>query len=166
MDKNEEKDNISHIPFGGVLGNAVIIRVLEQLIADPDSSFNLSILSKLSKSSVPQVKEALEQLESVGFVKMISNSQKRPIYIVNKECNRFVALTLFAYSVVDDAFSSNVMKDALRELSPYMPISLVGELMNMTTSPSYAITFSKPIEHHGLGDVDTPLAIVENKEQR
>lgn len=108
-------ENHDDSPFGGILGNNVIVRIVEELIADPESVYSPTDLSELTSSSAPQVRKSIERLLKAGFVKPANRSEKRPVYKVDTSTNKFVALTLLAYAAIDDKEKTNLMLRAIKQ---------------------------------------------------
>ena len=69
MSKTIGDNNSIKIPFGGIIGNSVIVRVLQELVADPGSTYSQADLSKLTESSKPSVKDAIIRLEKLRFLR-------------------------------------------------------------------------------------------------
>ncbi|VVB62649.1 Uncharacterised protein [uncultured archaeon] len=112
--EDEEKLKIGRLPFGGLFGNTVLLRVIREVIADPYREFRPKKLQILTSSSSPRIKTALDSLVSVGFMKNISVDAQRPVYKANLESKRLTALTLLAYAVTDDRDGTNCMDDEIR----------------------------------------------------
>lgn len=115
--KNEE--GFERYPFGGILGNSVIVRVLEQFIADPDSAYSISDLAKLTNSSKPAVSDSIEQLKRFSILRTINKNKTRPQYVIRKNINKLTALILLQYAVIDDEQGTELMMEAISELSQY-----------------------------------------------
>lgn len=94
-------------PFGGLFGDAPITRVLNAL-AGGSISFTQSDLVEWTGLSATEVSDALERLQVIGMV-----LAKGDRYTINKTCNRYIALDILFYSLVDDMCSSNLMRRAL-----------------------------------------------------
>jgi len=110
---DEEKIRLGELPFGGFLGNSVLLRVIQEVIADPYREFRPKALKILASSSPPSIKKALDELVSSGFMENISEDTQRPVYKVNLQSKRLIALTHLAYAVTDDRDGTNCMDDAI-----------------------------------------------------
>jgi hypothetical protein len=106
------KREFSDIPYAGLFGDTVIARVVEEIIADPHSSYRPRELEELTGASAPSVRDALVTLVRLGL--LVSSGGKHPVYTVDKTKKTFVALTLLAYAVLDDREMSDCMHTALR----------------------------------------------------
>lgn len=145
MVNKENTNNFHDQPFGGVLGNAVIVRVVQELVADPDSVYSLSDMSKLTRASIPAVKDAVSKLQSIHFVENASRSTTRRSYRVNREMRPFIALTLLAYSITDENYGSSLMEDAMREyLNMQIEIQNTGSSSPSSYSESMVSSTSIP----------------------
>ncbi|MEM0136213.1 MAG: hypothetical protein QXU18_13485 [Thermoplasmatales archaeon] len=137
MESAEEKNDADHVPFGGIFGKSVIVRILEQFVTDPDFSYSVSDLADFAGCSIPAAKQALDQLVKINLIRKQNKNEKRPIYMINRNSNRFVALTLLSYAVGDDNYSTSIMLDAAREL-----VNSVGQpnstAVTMSTNPTLA----------------------------
>lgn len=113
-EEEEEKLESGRLPFGGLFGNSVLLRVLREIVADPHREFRPKELEALTASSAPRIKNALDALMSQGMLENISKDAQRPVYKVNLECKRLTALTLLIYAVTDDRDGTCCMDDAIR----------------------------------------------------
>lgn len=114
-EEDERKLDIGKLPFGGLLGNTVLLRVLREIVADPYREFRPKKLQILASSSPPRIKHALDALTTQGFLRNISMDSQRPVYMVNLESKQLIALTLLAYSVIDDRDKTNCMDEAIKD---------------------------------------------------
>jgi hypothetical protein len=112
---NEEEGRLefSRLPFGGLFGNTVLLRVIREITADPYREFRPRELEALTSSSAPRIKNALEALVAQGLMENISRDSQRPVYKVNLSSMRLTALTLLAYAVTDDRDGTNCLDDAV-----------------------------------------------------
>lgn len=101
----------SDVPYGGLFGDTVLARVMEELIADPHSFYRNKDLEELTGCTSPSIRESLNTLKEYGLI--TSSGGKHPIYSVNIRCNTFVALTLLAYAVLDDQEDGDCMNTAI-----------------------------------------------------
>lgn len=132
MVNKENTNNFHDQSFGGLLGNGVIVRVVQELVADPDSVYSLSDISKLTGASIPAVKDAISKLQGIRFVENASRHTTRSSFRVNQKMKPFIALTFLAYSITDDNYGSSLMEDAMRE---YLNIQIDVQY-NRSSSPS------------------------------
>ena len=102
-------------PYGGLLGDSVTLRVVEELVADPDTVFGPTDLAELTDSSPPAVRKVLNDLVELKFVRLANKNPKRPVYSVVKSAKRFIALELLAYARLDDLEGTKFFEDRLSE---------------------------------------------------
>lgn len=100
-------------PFGGLFGNGVLPRVLQQLVADPESDYHPNELAELTGSSGPAVRAALRTLRGIDFIANVGTSERRPIYRVAPDSRRLRALTFLAYAWSDDRDRTRAMDEAV-----------------------------------------------------
>jgi len=85
------------MPFGELVSDTPLTRVLEELIADPFDGHTPESIAEMTEISVIEASDALEHLESIGMVRKFKNK-----YQVCIESRRFYALTLLAYAIAFD----------------------------------------------------------------
>ncbi|MBN1236222.1 MAG: hypothetical protein JW999_09280 [Methanotrichaceae archaeon] len=113
-DEDERRLEFCRLPFGGLFGNTVLLRVIREITADPYREFRPKELEALTASSAPRIKNALEALVAQGLLENISSDSQRPVYKANLSSKRLMALTLLAYAVTDDRDGTDCMNDAVR----------------------------------------------------
>ena len=101
--------------FISILRNGVIIKVIQEFIADPDEPYSISYMHELAGSSKPAVKDAFNLLLKSKLIYQANKNDKRPLFKINKKSNRFVALTLLSYAILDDNDLTELMKAAIKE---------------------------------------------------
>jgi hypothetical protein len=102
----------SDTPYGGLFGDTVMARVVEEIVSDPHAVYRLKDLEDLTGNSAPRIREALGTLTGLGLLK--STGGKHPAYTVDTSRRSFVALTLLTYAVLDDREGSECMDTAVR----------------------------------------------------
>jgi hypothetical protein len=132
-------EELTDIPYEGLFGDTILARVVEEIIADPHSSYRPKDLENLTQASAPRIRDALITLQKLGLV--TASEGKHPVYSVNKKSKKFVALTLLAYAALDDRERSDCMDTAIRDYydtilrSRYEPYAVA-------TAPTYRIVGS------------------------
>ena len=101
--------------FTSILGNSVIIKVIQEFIADPDEPYSISYMHELTHASKPAVKDAFDLLLKSKLIYRANKNDKRPLFKIDKNSNRFIALTLLSYAITDDANKTNIMNNAINE---------------------------------------------------
>lgn len=135
-----DAEELTDMPYGGLFGDTILARVVEEIIADPHSSYRPKDLEDLIAASAPRIRDALATLTELGLLKV--SEGKHPVYTVNKRSKKFVALTLLAYASLDDRKQSNCMDTAIRH---YYDTTLraLYEPCAVATSPTYHVAESR-----------------------
>lgn len=107
------------LPYGGLFGDAVIVRVVQEIVADPNRQFTPKYLKKITGRSLPQITTSLETLVDLKLLYKAQIDPQRPIYEANLASNQLMALTFLAYSTIDDLEGTHCMKDAVFEYCEY-----------------------------------------------
>lgn len=131
-EEDERKLEAGERPFGGLLGNSVLLRVIEEIMADPHREFRPKNLQILTDSSPPRIKTALESLAAQGLLRKISNDSQRPVYKANLESKRLKALELLAYAVIDNREGTSYMDQSIKDYC--------SDVLGMSPSSPYAAT--------------------------
>ena len=132
-------EELTDVPYEGLFGDTVLARVVEEIIADPHSSYRPKDLEELTQASAPSIRDALTILQKLSLITAAEG--KHPVYTVNKKAKKFVALTLLAYATLDDRERSDCMDTAIRNYydsvlrSRYEPCAVA-------TAPTYRIVGS------------------------
>lgn len=108
-----DAEELTDVPYGGLFGDTVLARVVEEIIADPHSSYRPKDLEELAGASAPSIRDALATLTRLDLLK--ASKDKHPVYIVNIKSKKFVALTLLAYASLDDREQCGCMDTAIRD---------------------------------------------------
>jgi hypothetical protein len=114
-EEEEQKLEAGKLPYSGLFGNSVLLRVVEEIVADPHREFRPKKLQILTASSPPSIKTALDALTAQGLLRKSSSDPQRPVYKVNLESKRLTALTHLAYAVIDDREDTNYMDEAIKD---------------------------------------------------
>jgi predicted AAA+ superfamily ATPase len=101
--------------FTSILGDSVLIRVVQEFIADPDEPYSISYMHELTGSSKPAVRDAFNLLLDSKLINRANKNDKRPLFKIDKKSNRFIALTLLSYAVLDDFNKTNIMEEAIKQ---------------------------------------------------
>ena len=100
-------------PYGGLFGNTVQARIIEEVVADPDRIIRPKDLEKVASASAPSVRKSLEILTELGLLNKDSSDSKHPIYRVNSSSKKLTSLTLLAYAIIDDRDGTDLMNEEL-----------------------------------------------------
>lgn len=148
--RREVDDTFIDSPFGGIFGDAALAQVVQEIVADPHSLYRPKDLVELTGCTAPTIRDALKTLTDLGL--LIKHGDKHPVYSVNTECKRFVALTFLSFAILDDREGSECMDTAIKHYCKTVlgsevasrAVATVGEykLVNSqlsTSEPSYLI---------------------------
>jgi len=100
-------------PFGGLFGDGVDIRVLNEIVADPHSNYSYKDLSELTGFTHNPVKRAVTNLVRAGLLENISKDRQHPLFLVRKSSKRLLAMTLLSYAVIDDRDGTSCLDIAI-----------------------------------------------------
>jgi len=132
MTEEENMERKQRLPYGGLFGDSNLIKVLEQMIADPYLEYRPIDLEKLTKESAPTVRASLKTLTSLDLLKKDETDSQHPVYRVNTESKRFIALTFLAYAVLDDRNGTDAMNSVV---SDYVDSMLQENAQSVGSSP-------------------------------
>lgn len=107
-------------PYGGLFGSSVIAKVVQEIVADPESEYRIRDISKLLNVSSTSVKNALKNLEELNLVFRKNRDLQRPIYIVNESSRTFTALNFLTYALDDDRDGTEFMNEEVLNYCDYL----------------------------------------------
>lgn len=146
---SEEEENElenSKLPFGGLLGNSVQLRVIREIVADPWRDFRPKNLKVLTSASAPRIKNTLDNLVSLGFLKNVSSDSQRPVYRANLKSKSLTALTFLAYAITDDRDRTNYMDEAISDYcGENTSTNNLNFTVNHVTNVSYQVNISQDV---------------------
>lgn len=109
MARNDNARRHGSLPYDGLFGDSNIVSVIEQIIADPYTVYHPIDLARFTKETPPTVRKSLKTLTSLGLLIKDRTDLRHPIYRVNTESKRFLALNLLAYAILDDKLGTDTM---------------------------------------------------------
>lgn len=109
MARDEKLRKHGRPPYGGLFGDSNLVGVLEQVIADPFIEYRPIDLVRLTKETPPTVRKSLKILTSQGILIKSAADIQHPVYRVNLDSKRYLALTLLAYAILDDKLGTDTM---------------------------------------------------------
>lgn len=127
----KELERYVNKPYGGLFGNSVQIKVVEEIVADPYSDYHPKDLEEMTGASAPSIRRVLNDLTTLGLLIKDSSDAQHPVYRPNLQSKKIVALTFLAYALIDDRDGLECMDNAvldyyLRELRPIIEVSAVA----------------------------------------
>jgi len=100
-------------PYGGLFGNSVLTRILEEIVSDPYQNYHPKDLEEIVNASSPSIRKSLSALTSIGILEKDEGKQKHPVYRANIDSKRLMALTFLSYAMLDDRDKTNCMDEAI-----------------------------------------------------
>lgn len=95
---------MSTVPFEGVLGNNVNLRLLQHLMSTPKLEFNTTELSKITGVSWPSVEKTLAMFLEWKIVQETSRHGRMVFYSINEESNLVKAMRDFNTGLMEIMF--------------------------------------------------------------
>lgn len=109
----EELERYVDKPYGGILGDSVRIRIIEEIVADPYRDYRPKDFEKMFGASPPTIRRVLNDLTALGLLIKDSRDVQHPVYRPNLRSKKIIALTFLAYAVVDDRDQTKLMDEAI-----------------------------------------------------
>jgi DNA-binding transcriptional ArsR family regulator len=100
-------------PYGGLFGDSALIRIIEEIVADPYSYYRTKDFEEVTGSSTPSVRKALTILTDMGLLKKDARDSQHPIYQPVLDSKTLLALTFLSYAIIDDKEETNCLEAAL-----------------------------------------------------
>jgi hypothetical protein len=137
MTRKEKARRYGGLPYDGLLGDSNIISVLEEIIADPTMEYRPIDLVSLTGETSPTVRKSLKALTSTGLLLKDRTDPRHPVYRVNIESKKYLALNLLAYAVLDDKLGTdrvdriiaNYCDTSLRAKYKSGPLVVISEIV-------------------------------------
>lgn len=132
------------LPYDGLFGDSNLIRVIRQVIADPFTTYRPIDLEMLTKNRAPTVRDSLKILTSLGLLIKDESDHQHPVYRVNTESKRYLALTILAYAVLDDRNGTDSMNEVIADYCK-------SELRGSSHEIGETYDLSRPLSGVGTG---------------
>lgn len=101
-------------PYGGLFGDTVHAKVIEEMVADPYRTYHPKDIQDMTDASAPAIRKTLRELTNIGLCIKDSSDKQHPTYQINLNNKRTIALTFLAYAVLDDRDRTDCMNEAIR----------------------------------------------------
>lgn len=101
-------------PFEGLFGDTAELRVLQEVVADPYSDYSHHDMMELTGLSDPSVRRGVRVLVDHGIIRNVSSARRNPLYRVDLDSKKLLALTFLSYASLDERNGSTSMEDAVR----------------------------------------------------
>lgn len=102
-------------PYGGLFGDNVQIRIIEEIVADPYRLYRPKQFEELTGGSQPSIRKALNSLTSLGLLEKDISDRQHPIYRPNIKSKNIVALTFLSLASIDDRDKTDCMDMAIMD---------------------------------------------------
>lgn len=109
-----EEEMYLNEPYGGLFGDTVIAKVVEELVADPTMDYRPKYLEDVTGKSEKSIYNVLRKLSNLGLIEKKGDG-KHPIYRVRVESKKFAALSFLAYAMLDDRDRTECMNMAVSD---------------------------------------------------
>lgn len=107
-----EADHIDK-PYRGLFGDSALIRIIEEIVADPYSYYRPKDFEEVTGSSTPSVRKALTILTDMGLLRKDARDPQHPIYQPVLDSKTLLAMTFLSYAMIDDKEGTNCLEEAL-----------------------------------------------------
>ena len=111
----EELEKYVEKPYGGLFGDNVQIRIIEEIVADPYRLYRPKHFEELTGGSQPSIRKALNSLTSLGLLEKDSTDKQHPIYRPNLKSRRIAAMTFLSLASIDDRDKTDCMDMAIAD---------------------------------------------------
>jgi len=101
-------------PYGGLFGDTVMAKVVEELVADPTMDYRPKYLVDITGKSEGSIQTVLKKLLKLKLIEKKIDG-KHPVYRVRVESKKFAALSFLAYSMLDDRDGTDCMNVAISD---------------------------------------------------
>lgn len=102
-------------PYGGLFGEDTQTRIVEEIVADPYRDYRPKHLEEITGASEPTIRKALKNLTNLGLLIKDESDIQHPIYRLNLQSKKIIALTFLSYASIDDRDGSIYMDEAVFE---------------------------------------------------
>lgn len=111
----EKFENYINKPYGGLFGENVQIKIIEEIVADLYRSYRPKDFEEMIGATAPPVRKALNSLTALGLLEKDLTDHQHPIYQPNLKSKKIVALTFLSFASVDDRDGSDCMDGAIMD---------------------------------------------------
>ena len=95
---------MSNLPFEGVLGNTVQLRLLQHLMSTPRLDFNITELQRITKVSRSSVDRTIKNFVQWGMVRETGRRGNMTFYAINEESQLVRSMRQFNNSLMEIMF--------------------------------------------------------------
>lgn len=145
-------------PYGGLFGNAKIVQVVREIVADPDREITPTELMEQLDMSYNSVNSSLNVLYGINFLLKDNRDPRRPLFTVNPHSKRLTALSLLALADLDDRLGSNTMN---REVLDYC--QRIGHSLQSGSSVGESFMLSNISSDGGIVEIQSISVVAGEK---
>lgn len=98
-------------PYGGLFGDNAQIKIIEEIVADPNRSYRPGNFKEMTGESDPSIRKALNNLTRMRLLE--KDIGKHPIYQANMKSKKLIALTFLSLASIDDRDGTECMDFAI-----------------------------------------------------
>ena len=111
----KELEKYLNLPYGGLFGNNIQIKIIEEIVADPYHDYQPKDFEGMIGATAQSIKKALNNLSKLGLIKKEKSEDGSIIYKPNTQSKTIVALTLLSYASIDDRDGTNIMDKSIED---------------------------------------------------
>ena len=100
-------------PYGGLFGDNAQIKIIEEIVADPNRNYRPRNFEEMIGASAPSIRKALNNLTNLRLLEKDTGDIQHPVYRANLESKKFVALTFLSLASIDDRDGTECMDFAI-----------------------------------------------------
>ncbi len=100
-------------PYGGLFGDNAQIKIIEEIVADPNRNYRPRYFEEMTGASPPSIRKALNNLTNLGLLEKDPGDIQHPVYRANLKSKKFVALTFLSLASIDDRDGTECMDFAV-----------------------------------------------------
>ncbi len=100
-------------PYGGLFGNNAQTKIIEEVVADPYSSYRPGYFKEITGKSEPSIRRALNNLTTLKLLEKDISDIQHPIYNVNLKSKKLLALTFLSLASIDDRDNTDCLDLAI-----------------------------------------------------
>lgn len=121
-------------PYGGLFGDNIQINIIEEIIADPYDDYRPRYFEEITGASPPTIRKALNNLTNLGLIEKDTRDRQHPIYRLNFNSKKQIAMTFLSFALVDDRDESDLMNAAIldyyiKEIKPKLQPLAVANIV-------------------------------------
>ncbi len=109
----KELERYIDMPYGGLFGNNIQIKIIEEIVADPYRSYQPKDFEEMTGAT--SIKKAFNNIIKLGLIKKEKTEDGEVVYKPNLGSKIITALTLLSYALIDDRDGTNIMDKTIED---------------------------------------------------